>query len=62
VQEIATDWKTAASSATPGSFRAACAAYGNAGALKAGEYEIKAGASMRDIMELLKAASRSCTR
>jgi UPF0755 protein len=29
-------------------------AYGNEGALKAGEYEIAAGASMRDIMEILK--------
>src|SRR5690606_35520819 len=29
-------------------------AYGNDGKLKAGEYEIKSGASMRDIMELLK--------
>jgi UPF0755 protein len=29
-------------------------AYGAAGQLKAGEYEVKAGASMRDIMELLK--------
>jgi UPF0755 protein len=29
-------------------------AYGNEGELKAGEYEIAAGASMRDIMEILK--------
>ena len=29
-------------------------AYGKDAALKAGEYEIKAGASMRDIMELLE--------
>lgn len=29
-------------------------AFGNDGTLKAGEYEIKAGASMKDIMELLK--------
>jgi UPF0755 protein len=29
-------------------------AYGNEGSLKAGEYEIAAGASMRDIMEILK--------
>jgi UPF0755 protein len=35
-------------------FRLGVRAYGNDSALKAGEYEIKAGASMRDIMELLK--------
>ena len=35
-------------------FRLGVRAYGNDGTLKAGEYEIKAGASMRDIMELLK--------
>ena len=35
-------------------FRIGVRAYGNDAALKAGEYEIKAGASMRDIMELLK--------
>jgi UPF0755 protein len=35
-------------------FRLGVRAYGNDGALKAGEYEIKAGASMRDIMDLLK--------
>jgi UPF0755 protein len=35
-------------------FRMGVRAYGNDAALKAGEYEIKAGASMRDIMELLK--------
>ena len=35
-------------------FRLGVRAYGNDGALKAGEYEVKAGASMRDIMELLK--------
>ncbi|WP_378943449.1 endolytic transglycosylase MltG [Mesorhizobium sp. ANAO-SY3R2] len=35
-------------------FRIGVRAYGNDGALKAGEYEIQAGASMRDIMELLK--------
>lgn len=35
-------------------FRLGVRAYGNDGALKAGEYEIQAGASMRDIMELLK--------
>jgi UPF0755 protein len=35
-------------------FRMGVRAYGNDGALKAGEYEIQAGASMHDIMELLK--------
>ena len=35
-------------------FRSRVTAYGNDGSLKAGEYEIKAGASMHDIMELLK--------
>ena len=35
-------------------FRLGVRAYGNDSALKAGEYEIKPGASMRDIMELLK--------
>ncbi|MEP9397307.1 endolytic transglycosylase MltG [Mesorhizobium sp. KR2-14] len=35
-------------------FRLGVRAYGNDAALKAGEYEIKAGASMRDVMELLK--------
>lgn len=35
-------------------FRVAVRAYGNDATLKAGEYEIKAGASMREIMELLK--------
>jgi UPF0755 protein len=35
-------------------FRLGLRAYGNDGQLKAGEYEIKAGASMHDIMELLK--------
>src|SRR6185312_322317 len=35
-------------------FRLGVRAYGNDSALKAGEYEIKAGASMRDVMELLK--------
>jgi UPF0755 protein len=35
-------------------FRLGVRAYGNDSALKAGEYEVKAGASMRDIMELLK--------
>ena len=35
-------------------FRLGVRAYGHDAKLKAGEYEIKAGASMRDIMELLK--------
>ncbi len=35
-------------------FQIGVRAYGNDGQLKAGEYEIRAGASMRDIMELLK--------
>ena len=35
-------------------FRLGVRAYGKDAALKAGEYEIKAGASMREIMELLK--------
>lgn len=35
-------------------FRLGVRAYGNDSALKAGEYEVKAGASMHDIMELLK--------
>ncbi len=35
-------------------FRMGVRAYGNDGALKAGEYEIQAGASMYDIMELLR--------
>ena len=35
-------------------FRIGIRAYGNDQALKAGEYEIKPGSSMRDIMELLK--------
>lgn len=35
-------------------FRLGVRAYGNDDSLKAGEYEIKAGASMRDIMDLLK--------
>jgi len=35
-------------------FRLGVRAFGNDSALKAGEYEIKAGASMRDVMELLK--------
>ena len=35
-------------------FRLGVRAYGNDAALKAGEYEVKAGASMREIMELLK--------
>src|SRR5690606_27071489 len=35
-------------------FRLGVRAYGNDSALKAGEYEIKPRASMRDIMELLK--------
>ena len=35
-------------------FRIGVRAYGNDGSLKAGEYEIQAGASMHEIMELLK--------
>jgi UPF0755 protein len=35
-------------------FRLGVRAYGNEATLKAGEYEIQAGASMRDIMDLLK--------
>jgi len=35
-------------------FRLGVRAYGNDSALKAGEYEIKAGASMHEVMELLK--------
>ena len=35
-------------------FRLGVRAYGNDGSLKAGEYEVKAGASMHDIMELLR--------
>jgi len=35
-------------------FRVGVRAHGNEAALKAGEYEVKAGASMREIMELLK--------
>lgn len=35
-------------------FQLGLRAYGNEGKLKAGEYEIKAQASMRDVMELLK--------
>ena len=35
-------------------FRLGVRAYGHDAALKAGEYEIKAGASMRDIMELMR--------
>lgn len=35
-------------------FRMGVRAYGNDGSLKAGEYEIQAGASMHEIMELLK--------
>ncbi len=35
-------------------FQVGVRAYGNNGSLKAGEYEIKAGASMHDIMEVLK--------
>ncbi len=35
-------------------FRLGVRAYGNEGSLKAGEYEIKAGASMHEIMDLLK--------
>jgi len=35
-------------------FRIGVRAYGNDSALKAGEYEVKAGASMHEIMELLK--------
>lgn len=35
-------------------FRLGLRAYGNDGQLKAGEYEIRAGASMHEIMELLK--------
>jgi len=35
-------------------FRLGVRAYGNEAALKAGEYEVKAGSSMREIMELLK--------
>ncbi|MGB3502137.1 MAG: endolytic transglycosylase MltG [Mesorhizobium sp.] len=35
-------------------FRLGVRAHGNEGSLKAGEYEVKAGASMHEIMELLK--------
>jgi UPF0755 protein len=35
-------------------FQVGVRAYGNTASLKAGEYEIKAGASMHDIMEILK--------
>ncbi len=35
-------------------FQLGLRAYGNEGKMKAGEYEVKAAASMRDIMELLK--------
>ena len=35
-------------------FQVGVRAYGNDAQLKAGEYEIKAGASMHDIMEMLK--------
>lgn len=35
-------------------FQLGLRAYGNEGSMKAGEYEVKAHASMRDIMELLK--------
>jgi UPF0755 protein len=35
-------------------FQVGVRAYGNSSSLKAGEYEIKAGASMHDIMEILK--------
>ncbi|TKT81352.1 endolytic transglycosylase MltG [Aquamicrobium sp. LC103] len=41
-------------------FRLGVRAYGNDGQLKAGEYMVKAGASMREIMELLK-SGRSVT-
>ena len=43
-------------------FRIGVRAYGNDGQLKAGEYEIKAGASMHDIMELLKSGKSVCIR
>ena len=54
VQEIADQLERRGLISDARIFRLGVRAYGNDGALKAGEYEIKAGASMHDIMELLK--------
>ncbi|MDH6229957.1 UPF0755 protein [Mesorhizobium soli] len=54
VQEIADQLERRGLISDARIFRLGVRAYGNDSALKAGEYEIKAGASMRDVMELLK--------
>jgi UPF0755 protein len=54
VQEIADQLERRGLISDARIFRMGVRAFGNDSALKAGEYEIKAGASMRDVMELLK--------
>lgn len=54
VQEIAEQLERRGLISDARIFRIGLRAYGNDSALKAGEYEIKPAASMRDIMELLK--------
>jgi len=54
VQAISTDLEDRGLISSAWVFSRGVAAYGNAGALKAGEYEVKAGASMHSIMDVLK--------
>ncbi|MGE3364102.1 MAG: endolytic transglycosylase MltG [Rhizobiaceae bacterium] len=54
VQAISTDLEDRGLISSAWIFSRGVAAYGNAGALKAGEYEVKAGASMHDIMDVLE--------
>jgi UPF0755 protein len=54
VQAISTDLEDRGLVSSAWIFSRGVSAYGNAGALKAGEYEIKARASMHDIMTVLK--------
>lgn len=54
VQEIADQLQRRGLISDARIFQLGLRAYGNEGKMKAGEYEVKAGASMRDIMELLK--------
>ncbi len=54
VQAISTDLEDRGLISSAWVFSRGVSAYGNDGALKAGEYELKARASMHDIMEVLK--------
>ena len=54
VQAISTDLEDRGLISSAWIFSRGVSAYGNAGALKAGEYEVKAQASMHEIMDVLK--------